>query len=304
VSGSISLEDQSAYRQSQILNVSTPQTIGSSLVLGALNQNSGASAYGGNSVPDIVGQLRVDQAWGLFQLSGALHDVYAGYYNPTLETSGHPSTVWGGAVMAALSIKNIPTGPGDTINMDATWANGASRYVIGGVSPNSFGMFGSTGLPGVYQSIAFGASADGIFGLNTSIEKNTAWGFRGAYTHNWSPTWSSSLFGSYSSETYTANGKALFCAGLAQVFGAGGAGTTSCNPNFTIAQVGAVTRWTPVKNLTFSTEVMYTQLHSSMSGVTGPISILAAGSTKPPGVSYEFKDQGTITGLVRAQRVF
>ena len=97
--------------------------------------------------------MRVDQAWGLFQLSAALHDVYAGYYNPANETSGHPGDVWGGAVMAALSIKNIPTGPGDSINMDATYANGASRYVIGGVSPNSFAMFGSTGVPGAYQSI-------------------------------------------------------------------------------------------------------------------------------------------------------
>ena len=29
----------------------------------------------------------------------------------------------------------------------------------------------------------------------------------------------------------------------------------SCNPDFNVAQVGVVTRWTPVKNLTFSAEV-------------------------------------------------
>jgi len=29
------------------------------------------------------------------------------------EISGHPETKWGGSVMAALQIKNIPTGAGD-----------------------------------------------------------------------------------------------------------------------------------------------------------------------------------------------
>ena len=29
----------------------------------------------------------------------------------------------------------------------------------------------------------------------------------------------------------------------------------ACNPDFNVAQIGVVTRWTPVKNLTFSAEV-------------------------------------------------
>ena len=31
---------------------------------------------------------------------------------------------------------------------------------------------------------------------------------------------------------------------------------TCCNPDFNVWQLGVVTRWTPVKNLTFSAEVM------------------------------------------------
>ena len=51
-------------------------------------------------MPDIVGNIRVDQAWGLFQLSAAAHEV-SGSYNilgasaaPTAlsEISGHPET--------------------------------------------------------------------------------------------------------------------------------------------------------------------------------------------------------------------
>ena len=306
VSASISLEDQSAYTQSQIINTSVPLTAAFAGNFLGLNSAQALSNYGGNVVPDLVGQFRVDQAWGLFQLSAALHEVHASYYIPSNETFGHPSDAWGGAVMAALSIKNIPTGPGDSINMDATYANGASRYVIGGVSPNAFAMFGSTGIPGVYQSLGIGISADGIYGLGTSIAKNTAWGFRGAFNHNWNPQWTTSIFGSYSKETYSGAGKALYCAEFLGPV----PGTYSCNPDFAIAQIGTRTAWTPVRNLTFSTEIMYTFLDQNMSGVAGPVGpnpAVGAGSatgTSKPTAFYEFKDQGTFTGLVRAQRTF
>jgi Porin subfamily len=292
VTGTVSLEDPAAYDQSQLLGI----TGGVGTAAAWLNgTGSGTSYYGGNAPPDIVGQLRVDQAWGLFQASIAAHDVHASYYNPANETTGHPSDVWGFAGMLALSIKNIPTGPGDTINVDASYANGAPRYVIGGVSPNNFSMYGSSGV--AYQSIGFGTSADGIIGPTGNIEKTTAWGFRGAYTHNWDAYWNTSLFGSYSALSYNSNGKVSFCAGM---FFAVGVPLANCNPDFRIAQLGAVTRWTPVKNLTFSAEVMWTALDQNMSGTTG---VVAPGPTKPT-TFYEFKDQNTVTFNVRAQRVF
>jgi hypothetical protein len=102
--------------------------------------------YGGTHVPEIVSNIRVDQAWGLFQLSDSLHNVTASYKSLTLATaqpagavgatspfgnselSGHPEDKWGGSVMAAaLQIKNLPTGPGDDIKIDATYAVGRPR---------------------------------------------------------------------------------------------------------------------------------------------------------------------------------
>src|SRR5262249_8321590 len=45
--------------------------------------------YAAESVPDIVGQLRVDQAWGVAQVSGAVHQVRGNFYgNDTLTTAG------------------------------------------------------------------------------------------------------------------------------------------------------------------------------------------------------------------------
>ena len=96
---------------------------------------AGANAYGGTHAPDIVGNIRVDQAWGLFQIAGAAHNVNASYNilsaggvpNALSEISGHPEDKWGGAVTAALQIKNIPTGPGDDIKIDVTYAKGMTQ---------------------------------------------------------------------------------------------------------------------------------------------------------------------------------
>ncbi len=298
VSASISLEDSFAYRQSGLYNVDT--NTAAAFITGVPGTNS----YAGTNIPDIVGNIRVDQAWGLFQLSVAAHEVRASYYNPALETSGRPSDTWGFAVQGGLSLKNLPTGAGDSINFNVSYANGASRYVLGGVSPNSFAMYGGTGVPGAYQSIAFASSADGVFGNGTGIEKSTLWGVRGAFNHNWDPYWSTSLFGAYTSVSWGDAGKNLICTGLGATAigvasGLAGLAPAVCNPDFSIAQLGAVTRWTPVKGLTFSGEVMYTWLDQKNEG----LAVLPGVGTKPTAV-YEFKDQGTLTVGFRAQRNF
>ena len=97
--------------------------------------------------------------------------------------------------------------------------------------------------------------------------------------------------------------KGIYCAGFAATHGGqtgvAGAATYSCNPDFNIAQVGVVTRWTPVKNLTFSAEVGAFFLDQKMSGN----STFTATAPKPTAV-YEFKDQSTVFLNVRAQRNF
>ena len=66
-----------------------------------------------------------------------------------------PTTSGAGAVQAGLQIKNIPTGPGDDIKIDASYAIGDTKYVIStsGGSP-SFLMFGGTGLPAPTRALA------------------------------------------------------------------------------------------------------------------------------------------------------
>jgi Porin subfamily len=120
--------------------------------------------------------------------------------------------------MAALNIKNIPTGSGDDIKLDATWSKGDTRQVIStsAASP-SFAIVGGSTRADAYQSIGFGATTDGVYlpafaGGHGTIHLTEAYGIRGAFNHVWDPHWSSSLFGSYSEVRYDGAAKAAICA--------------------------------------------------------------------------------------------
>jgi hypothetical protein len=319
VSATIGLDDPTVFNRTTVLNLGVAATP-AGFAAGAIQATAaGANAYGGTHVPDIAGNIRVDQAWGLFQISGILHNVTASYNilsvggvpNALSEISGHPEDKWGGAVTAALQIKNLPTGAGDDIKIDATYAKGNTKAVIStsGGSP-SFAMFGSTSRAGAYQSIGFGQTSDAVFlpgfltaGATGDLKLTEAFGVRGAFNHNWDPYWSTSLWGSYAAVRY--NGDALdilsakgqFCASFN--FGKVVSADYSCNPDYNIAQVGVVTRWTPVKNLTFSAEVGAFFLDQKFTGAA----VLPVAAPKPNTV-YEFKDQSTVFLNVRAQRNF
>jgi hypothetical protein len=325
VSGTIGLDDPVVFNRTTVYN----------LAYGLNATGNGGNAYAGVHAPDVVGNIRIDQAWGLFQISAAAHEVSGSYdflngvavpagatglaaAAPTAlsEIGGHPSTKWGGSVMAALQIKNIPTGAGDDIKMDASWAKGDTKNVIStsATSP-SFMMFGGTSRPAAYQSIGFGATTDAVwlpnhpttgavpaFGDN-SLKLTEAFGFRGAFNHNWDPYWSTSFWGSASAVRYngtvgnltTAKGQYCFAYVVGKVVSA----DFVCNPDFNVFQLGVVTRWTPVKNLTFSAEVQWFKLDQKFSGAAfmGP-------SAPKPTTLYEFKNQDTVALNVRVQRNF
>jgi hypothetical protein len=120
---------------------------------------------------------------------------------------------------------------------------------------------------------------------------------RGAYTHNWNAYWNSAVYGAYAAVNYGSNGSALVCSGIAAT-GVLTPGST-CNPDFNISQVGLITRWTPVKNLTFSADVTYTHLDQKFSGFANASAVAAV--AKPAAV-YQLKDQDTVSALFRAQR--
>jgi hypothetical protein len=335
VSLSVGVDDSSAndFNRTQLLNAQTTNAAqGNFGLYGAPSSSVTAvgTAYTGAYVPDFVGNIRVDQAWGLFQISAAAHYV-DGAYNQNANTqgtlfggtsgtgvfantngmaSGHPDGKFGGAISAALQIKNIPTGPGDDIKIEGTWAEGATKYALGtsGALGGSFFTI-SNAVGGQGGKMAIGAISDGIYSGATggSIQLTQSWGFRGAYNHNWDPYWSTSLFGAVAGVQYNNTAKTLWCGAYALAAGTpagnanGVAGITTCDPGFTVAQVGVTTRWTPVKNLTFSSEVMYAQLNTNMRGTVNGTVTSAFPLT--PG-NYTFHNSGTVEAEFRVQRNF
>ena len=296
VSGTISLLDPTVYTQANIINASAGLITGPGFAGGSY----GASAFGGTRAPDIVGVLKVDQAWGVAQLSVVGHNNHA-VYNTGFEPTGHPDDKWGWAVQGALQIKNIPTGVGDTINVQAVYTDGATRYNFQSLVPLNYAMFSGTSLPGAYQSVGLAAAADTVYATGFQQDSVKTWGMRGAFNHNFDPYWSGAIYGAYAQLQYGSTGKFLICTGIAAI-GAATAGITNCNPDFNIAQLGGIIRWTPVKNLTFSADVVWSRLDQKFAGTIAPVA--GAASTGKPAAVYELKDQDTVQALLRVQRNF
>lgn len=293
ITASFSAQDQVQNYTTNIWNVSGATPAG--LAAGVY----GANDIGGSRPPDLVAMLRVDQSWGLFQASLAAHNNHAAYYSAT-EVTGHPDDKLGWAGQLSLSIKNIPTGPGDTINMSGVYTKGASRYSFNSYMSTTFAMYGSTGLAGAYQSVGLAGLSDSVFVTGAGQELTTTYGFNGGYTHNWDPRWASSIYGGLGAVRYNSTAKGYICGAVVTGL-ALSSGVAGCNPDFNYASVGANTSWTPVKGLTFLAEVNYTMLdqkYASGSTVTLP---LQSGIAKP-GAAYELKNQNSLTMLLQAQR--
>jgi hypothetical protein len=291
VSGSIAVQDPIQYYQAGILNLGVAPTA----TFGTANLGYGSNDYGGTTVPDVVARLRVDQAWGMFQASVAAHNNNPAYYGATQNTGG-PGDKWGWAGQLALSIRNIPTGSGDTIDIQGVYTEGATRY-------NIQDLAGAAGVNTIYTGvtgIGYGFAPDAVFGPGGELQLVSTWGMRAAFNHNWNQHWASSVFGAYASVRYTGAAKSLMCGVDGTVPAILGAGVTVCNPDYNIGQVGANLRWTPVKNLTFTTEALYTMLDQKYAGVA----TLPANNFAKPAGNYTLKDQDTWTVMLRAQRTW
>lgn len=293
VTAAFSAQDQVQYYTTNVWNVSGATAGG--LAVGAY----GANDIGGSRSPDLVARLRVDQAWGLFQVSVAAHDNHAAYYGAD-ETTGHPGDKWGWAAQLALSIKNLPTGVGDTVNMSAVYTNGASRYNFQDLMTTTYAMYGGTGLAGAYQSVGLAGLSDSVFVTGAGQQLTTTYGFQGGYTHNWDPQWNTGIYGAWAAVRYNNTAKGYICGAFVATL-ALSSGLPGCNPDFNYAVVGMITRWTPIKNLTFSADLAYAMLDQKYAGGS-TVTLPLQSTISKPAAAYELKDQHALTLLIRAQR--
>jgi hypothetical protein len=270
-----------------------------------VNTNSnGLAANAGNGFgfPDVVGALRVDQAWGSAQVMAAMHDASGSYYsqpNSALTLNGHPDNAYGWAVGAAAQI-NLPnfgaTGIAnsqpnvDQIQVQALYTRGAAGYATDAVGP--------TLLANGANAAAVGWLVDGVYATGSDVELTTAWSAWAGYQHIWTPNWRTSLYGGYLNVSYDSAATSLICAprtpGLGFILSAG----SPCNPDFSVWQVGSRTQWNPVSQLDVGLDVIYSHVDTAFAGATSSTALPFKAGT------VTFADEGVVSAMFRVQRNF
>ncbi|MDQ2080704.1 porin [Xanthobacteraceae bacterium Astr-EGSB] len=290
--GTISIEDAVMRRAGIYSNLDTDYRPGLALT----------SRYGGQQVPDIVGNLRVDQAWGTAQLSAALQQVRATYYGAGapltyLEGNGYPEDKWGFAVQGALQFK-LPWAAGDAFTVQAGYSEGATAYVFGNSN-------GKSNL-GVYHGteVFSGMLVDGVYGAaGSDLQLTKIFGVNAGLEHYWTPTLRSSVFGSYVSVDFNDTASGLICAS-SPFLSPAGAVQAGCNPDWNMYQVGTRTVWNPVRNLDVGLELLYTKFETDAGGSTMQLTGTTMTNVGKPATTYTVADQDVFSGMIRVQRNF
>ena len=239
----------------------------------------------GTLVPDIVGAIRVDQAWGGAQVAAILHDNRATYFTSDSGLAGtaHPSDKWGYAIQGGIEL-NLPWAKGDSVAVQSQYCVGASYacYNNTGTRLNdvAWGLVnpGRIGLAWVDD-----AYYSGTPGVDHSLQLPTMWNVFGAIQHYWMPDVRTSLYAGYAS--YKANSSdvdTLVCANSGMIGFTGartGGGPTfgSGCADWAAWAVGSRTIWNPVKNLDVGVDVLYQAMaKSAFGGATTTINAPAA----------------------------
>jgi hypothetical protein len=207
--------------------------------------------YGGTRMPDVVGNVRYVGDWGNIQLSGAVHQIRDVGWQFALDPAAvnpflpaYADTEYGFAASLQGSVNLPMLGAGDAAWLALTYTDGAFAYINGGQDAPSYGSFLSANPLFLPVADAF------INTLSGDLKTVKAWSIAGGLTHNWTPTWQSSIFGSYAQ---------VDAPGIASSFDVATATTTGL-VDFKEWRVGANTFWTPVAGLQFGVEVLYTRL--------------------------------------------
>ena len=237
--------------------------------------------YGGESIPDIVGQLNVTQAWGQAQLSAAYHQVN------TVEAIAFPNNFQskdddGFAVQGGVQFKLPMLAAGDDLWIQGGYQEGAYLYQDSAGTANS--GFDSL-LLGGFQHQDRDAIAIGVPGSATgayTLSKSRGFSVLAAINHYFTPNFHDVLFGSYEESSY---GRAKNID-----WAYGGLGDLS------EYRIGNQFLWDPVKNLEIGLEVFYAHIDQTLAHNPG-----VAATALPVGIT---KDPDAFEARLRVERDF
>ncbi|MFK5599086.1 porin [Methylobacterium sp. HMF5984] len=250
-----------------------------------------------NRMPDFVGALRYDAAWGSLQVSGAVHELNvgnvangagAGQFNlvgtPAVVTASavpagatnvsiaHTDSSYGYAFQGGAKV-NLPfISPGDTLYLQGAYGVGAQLYTGYSSYTGSYTQ-STTTIQG--QKFAQYFSDATINPFTGQMSLSDSFTVSAAYLHYWSPEWRSAAFGSYGEQNFSAGARA----GQGNIYSSvNGAGVNVFGSNavgqpgtrfYQLSQAlrdtyqfvaGASLIWSPVKDLDIGVEGFYTQI--------------------------------------------
>jgi hypothetical protein len=177
----------------------------------------------GQTMPDLVANLKYAGTWGSAQLGGALHQLRS----DTLFGTEYPDSTLGWAVTAQGSVNLPMLAEGDALWIAATYADGALGYL--GFDPD-------VGVGNASSTVV-----DAYIGADGDIDTGRGWSIAGGLNHYWTPTIRQNIFGSYARVEYSANAPALAS-------------------DFNEWRAGSNVIWSPVSGLDIGVEVLYSNL--------------------------------------------
>jgi hypothetical protein len=292
--------------------------------------------YAANSVPDVVSNVHIEQAWGSAQIMAATHQLRGGFYGNNTATTDPtftgiaPRDEFGWAVGGGFML-NLPWNQGDKFWVEGTYTQGAPNYTgldslsTGNGTFQRFsgpsGWLGQTlgGTAIIPGSVAFGWALDGIFAnlspggglIESGLHRVTAWTVSAAYEHVWTPAIRTSLYGNITGVDFDGTSKFILCnspqspiktiAGTSATFA--NPTLAGCNPNFEIWQVGSRTIWNPVPNFDLGVDVVYAQIDNHYDPNLVRILFPGAGG-RQAGFYAPASHEGVVAAMVRLQRNF
>jgi len=265
---------------------------GASGVTGFTTTAAPASTQRGTNLPDIVGNVRIDQAWGGAQIMGAIHENSAQYVGGTTTLFPSATNSYGYALGAGLKLNAPMIGAGDYFQAQLNYSVGALGYIN-----NSAGLLSRYNGNG----FAYGLLTDNVIDATGGNNQTTGWGVNAAYEHFWNKSWQTSVYSAYQAISYNANANTALCAGEAASFGLTAATfAPTCNNNFKIWNIGTRTQWNVDSQTAIGVDIVYQKLQTASSGTTG---FFAANGSQGAG-TRTIGDAGSWMGQFRIHRNF
>ncbi|RAI30603.1 porin [Rhodoplanes serenus] len=293
-------------------------------LVGAVPNND----YGTVKWPDLVANIRVDQAWGSFQVMGALHDASAAYNLAAISGStgllnnclgdataagaapgttgamqcGEGPNALGYAIGVGARVKTDFISRGDSFQFQVNWTEGAGRYAI--YTPSGAG---SPALFGGGNSLGLGFLTDGVRVNGADVELTKVLGINASYEHVWTPALKTSLYGGWFNVGYNANATAMICGSLNYTGPAGNltrqngsiSNVSNCDADFSFWYIGSRTQWNIRPDFYMGVDVLYHRLDTAFAGLGDFVALTGA---PRPTARYAIEDQDALSVTFRVHR--